>query len=352
MAAGLSVHARHIAEFSRGLSRAVREMLEGTEDPSTLSITGYFKLPELSLDLVAQLERLAPFGPGNPAPTLATKGLEVVGRTAMGRKGEHLQLVVRDEEGTESRVIWWQGTTSSLPDGRFDLAYTVRSSDYRGQREIQVEWVDARLVERVAVAPKRERVPVQTVDFRTEPNPERRLGELRLEQRVEVWAEANARREVAGSDRRQLGASGVLVIWTTPPGSRELQEALELASPEMVYLFGIDPGMDDADRFLERLAGLIKRAISAEEGWASLEMLASATAQRESAVRLGLDWLIERGHVVILAEEGDLVRLGPGSGEPGGDVKGATDRLRALLAETSAYRAHFSRAPAEALLRN
>jgi single-stranded-DNA-specific exonuclease len=350
MAAGLSMDPQLIPEFSRALSRTVREVTEGVEDLFTLPIAAYFELSELSLDLVAQLERLAPFGQGNPAPTLATRRLRLVGHSTVGRKGEHLQLVVRDERGLEARLIWWQGSSSSLPDGRFDLAYTVRASDFRGQRDVQIEWIDARVVERVAVAPPRERVAIQTVDLRAGPKPMEALREIRMERDVEIWAEAAARGEVGGSDRRELGPTRALVIWTAPPGRRELEQALDLASPEVIYLFAIDPGMDEPERFLERLAGLVKRAVSANEGWASLEMLAAATAQRESAVRLGLDWLIEKGHVSILDEEDGMVRLGAGSGSAGTDVKGATDRLRAVLAETSAYRAHFSRAPAEVLL--
>ncbi len=31
-----------------------------------------------------------------------------------------------------------------MPKDRFDLAMSVRASDYRGHAEIQVEWLDAR----------------------------------------------------------------------------------------------------------------------------------------------------------------------------------------------------------------
>jgi uncharacterized protein YbjQ (UPF0145 family) len=67
-------------------------------------------------------------------------------------------------------------------------------------------------------------------------------------------------------------------------------------------------------------------------------------------VRLGLDWLVERGHIAIVDEEADQIQLAPGSGIPGKDVEGATARLRSLLGETAAYRKHFSRAHEDALL--
>jgi single-stranded-DNA-specific exonuclease len=349
MAAGLSMESERIPDFRRGLSHTVSEMLEGVEEGKGLPVAGYVGLSELSLDLVEELERLAPFGPGNPAPTLASKDLKLAGKSTVGRKGEHLQVIVEDADGVQARLIWWQGTSWSLPEGRFDLAYTVRASDYRGQREIQVEWVDARPLEVPLAVAVAERPALRLVDRRDEPDPRRWLGLLRAEGQVGVWAEAAARRETDGQDRYELGPSKALVIWTAPAGRRELKEVLKQVMPETVYLVAIDPGMDDPQRFLERLAGLVKAGLSSG-GRVSLLRLAAATAQREAAVRLGLDWLVESGHVSMVADEGEEIVLASGAGRPGADVKGATVRLRATLEETAAYRRYFSRAPADALL--
>jgi single-stranded-DNA-specific exonuclease len=349
MAAGLAIEASRIPEFRRALARTVSEMLEGVKDGTGLSIAAYVPLSDLSLGLVEQLERLAPFGPGNPSPTLAVKDLHLVGQSGVGRKGEHLQLLVEDEMGMQARVIWWQGTKWSLPGGRFDLACVVRASDYRGQREVQIEWVDARptLTEAVTavVAPA-----VAVVDYRARPDARLLLEQLRAQDGLQVWAEAAAKGQIGGLDRDELVHSRELAVWTTPPGTCELRVALKKVSPETVYLFGIDPGLDEPQPFLQRLAGLVKRALSSREGRVTVSTLAAATAQREGAVRLGLDWLAERGDIAIVDEEGDELELALGSGIPGRDVGGATGRLGSLLQETAAYRKHFSRAHGDALL--
>ena len=83
----------------------------------------------------------------------------------------------------------------------------------------------------------------------------------------------------------------------------------------------------------------------------NLSQLAAGTAQREAAVRLGLDWLVEHGDIVIEGEEGEVIRLAAGSGVVGADLKGATVRLGSVLEETAAYRVHFVRSPAESLVR-
>ena len=144
MAAGLSLAPERISEFRRALSRTVEAMSQEAEVTPGLQIDGELPLSDLSLDFAADVERLAPFGPGNPPLTLVSRDLTVRGARTIGRDGSHRLVIVEDAWGTAQEVIWWDGAGEPLPDGKFDLAYTVRSNDYRGVRGIQVTWVDAR----------------------------------------------------------------------------------------------------------------------------------------------------------------------------------------------------------------
>jgi len=359
MAAGLTIDPEpcpeytegRIPEFRRALSRTVAEMLPiGKGLRPSLQIDGYLSLADLSLDLVEDLERLAPFGPGNPPLTLVSKRLSLKSHTPVGRTGEHLQLIVEDEEGTAQRVVWWQGAGWPLPQQRFDLAYVVRASTYRGQRDVQVEWVDARPIEELVLSVV-EGPAFEIVDYRREPNPRKVLERLRAREDAQVWSEAKARAKVAGRDRYELSPSKVLIVWTTPPGLTEWRTVLEKVSPTTIYLFGIDPGLDHPETFLKRLAGLTRYALSSNQGRANLSTLAAATAQREATVRQGIAWLAARGHVVVLGEEDDEIQLAEGSqaADPKGFQK-PLGSLKTLLKETAAYRAHFARADKESLM--
>jgi single-stranded-DNA-specific exonuclease len=349
MAAGLTIDPERIPEFRRALSRTVSEMLGEVKDRAILQIDGYLSLGDLSLDLVESLERLAPFGPGNPPLTLVSRGLSLTSHSTVGRTGEHLQLTVEDEEGTVQKVIWWQGAGWPLPQGRFDLAYVVRASNYQGQRGVQVEWVDACQIEEPVLSVL-EGLAVEIVDYRREPSPRKVLERLRGRGDVQVWSEAEARAEVAGQNRYELKPSKVLIIWTTPPGPTELRTVLEKVSPATVHLFGIDPGLDHPETFLKRLAGLIKYALSSNQSRANVSTLAAATAQRETTVRQGIAWLAARGHLVVLDEEGNETQLAEGNHMVSDDLPRIAAQLRALLEETAAYRAHFARADKKTLI--
>jgi len=351
MAAGLSIAPEHIPEFRRALSRTVQRMLSAAPQEAGLQIEGYLPLSDLSLDLVADLERLAPFGPGNAAPLLVSREMRLVAQSTVGRDHEHLLLTVEDAQGRTFRLIWWQGAGWPLPEGRFDLAYTVRASTYRGQPQMQIEWVDYRLQADQALSLQIQRPPIEVIDDRQESQPGPLIQEL-LRQGVQIWCEGEAKEQYQGRDRQELEPAEALAICTIPPGPAELSAALEAVAPRKVYLFAIDPGGSQPQEFLARLAGLLKHALRAKGGWVRLSALAAATAQRQATVRAGIAWLEAHGHVHVLEDAGDEIRLGEGDGLERGPQPQVTARLRALLEETAAYRAYFAHAHPERLILN
>ncbi|HUW08911.1 MAG TPA: single-stranded-DNA-specific exonuclease RecJ, partial [Anaerolineae bacterium] len=349
MAAGLSIDPIHIPAFRSAISETVSGMMAGVEKPA-LQIDGYLSLPDLSLDLVQEIERLAPFGAGNLPLTLVIPDLRIASDRTVGRDDEHLRLAVEDEEGNGQTVMWWQGAGAALPEGRFDLACLLRASDYRGQREVQVQWVDARpIAEPAPLRSAPTAVEMEVVDHRRTADPQGVLARLRSTEDVQIWAEATHRAQVEGRDRRDLEPHPVLVIWTAPPSHDVLQAALQRATPERVYLFLVDPELDSPQVFLQRLLGLLKRALR-EGGTAngvSVSRLAAATAQREATVSAGLARLEAGGQVTIVAEEDGRLHLLQGDGHDLDTLPEATARLQAHLDETAAYRAHSLRASAE-----
>lgn len=385
MAAGLSLAVERIPELRRALARSVGAMLAEAHAEPGLQIDGILPLADLTLELAADLERLAPFGPGNPPLTLVSRDLSVRGKRGVGRQDEHLLVIVEDAWGTAQEVIWWDGGSETPPEGKFDLAYTVRSNDYRGVRGIQVTWVAARAIGEAEV-----KAEVEVVDYRGVPDPDRVLDSLFAESEVIVWREGpnDTQHAIRNTySRTALVPAPRLAIWTSPPGPAELRDVLARVKPQSVYLFGLNPGLDRPDAFLRRLAGLVKHALAAHEGHVGLAELVAATASREATVRAGLDWLAARGDIELgNATEGvdgggatltpalslpgrgepaegtgggetgeeravDEIVLRPGSGVARPDLPAATAHLEALLAETAAYRTYFAAADKDRLIR-
>ncbi|MBU2611970.1 MAG: single-stranded-DNA-specific exonuclease RecJ [Chloroflexi bacterium] len=393
MAAGLSLEAEKLPAFRKAISKTVAGMTGEVEIEPTLEIDGWLDLPALDLTLSESIEQLAPFGPGNEKLILATHNLRLKSAAEIGRNKEHLKLTVEDEHGNAQTVLWWNGGGEELPDlisragGRFDLAYTLRASDWRGTRQVTLEFVDLRLIEEKPVEVTKPAIEV--IDYRGVEKPLETLARLhpsllsgqavetfactcagtseRSSVKAIIWAEGADKKEVFGRDRLELERADVLAIWTTPPGRDVLRAAIERVKPRTVYLFAVSPtdrvgavrstysAHDTPKAFLRRLAGLAKFAILKKSGRTHLSELAAACAQPEIAVRLGLEWLAANGNIVFEAD-GDALHLSIGN-QAANQYLPKADRgqelsltIQALLAETRAYRTFFTRADKDTLL--
>lgn len=350
MAAGLSLEPEKLPEFTQRLGRTAANLLGESQKEPVLEINGWLSLPEITLDLARELERLAPFGPGNEKLALATRELHLESAATIGRNQEHLKLKVADEAGNSQTVLWWNGAEEkeNLPQGRFDLAYNLRASDWRGSLQVQMEFVDFRSLDVAGIEGKARQLEV--IDYRNNPNLLDVLSMLKQRPSTILWAEGQEKKASGGKDRYDLVPADTLAIWTIPPSPDELRAALAIVNPSKVYLFAVTEPVEQPEAFVERLFGLLKYAVNQRAGKFSYEKLEAATAQRAVTVRAGVQWLVSQGKFKVVLEKGDVLvaSIGDSRMDPSAAAR-LWDEIQSLLKETAAYRVHFKRADKDAL---
>ncbi len=349
MAAGLSLDSAKISEVHYLIDNAVRQ--QQTQEQTTavsLVIDAFVSLDQLNLDLVKSLDRMAPFGPGNRALILVSHNLALQSQASFGKSGEHLQLLVEDASGTVQKVVWWQGAGSPLPESRFDLAYTVRSSNYRGKNAVQVEWGGFRIIPE-SIPMRQQRPLKQILDHRNELDPNDALKPWLAAPDTLIFAEGGNTYPQSSVDRSHLSAAANLVIWSIPPGRDELQAVLDTVAPHQVIWFGVNSGDDQLTPFLTRLTGLVRFAIKSRHGKATILELAAATAQREKTVKAGLAWLAARGFINTEIDEMQVC-LSSG-GKANADQASQLEKdITYLLGETAAFRNYCQKTDLNLLL--
>ena len=134
-AAGLSIRPERVEEFAEAFSRHA-EGTVGEDDlrPVAPVDAVLSRGTRLTLELCAELRRLAPFGLANPAVTLLAPGCELGDLSSVG-EGKHLRFRVRGPDGDAGSAIAF-GLGAQLDRfrrvGRFDVVFRLEENHWNG----------------------------------------------------------------------------------------------------------------------------------------------------------------------------------------------------------------------------
>lgn len=338
MAAGLSLDASNLFTFRRGLSQIVRETTEEIDIEPELAIDAYIPFNDINLEFADDISRLAPFGNGNPPLTLATKNVRVKSRRTMGSRGDHLDLRLVDDHDNEQRVVWWFGDIDAIPDGKFDIAYTVRANTFKGKRDAMVEWLDIRPAEGESISVS-SKPAYEIIDYRHVDNPEHFLKKaLRDYNDVLIWSDGLTIEN--SSDRYNLHEAKTLIVWSIPPTLSIWKAALNIVQPEKIILFGQQPAIKTAKDLITTVIGLAKYAHKNKAGVIYLSELVTLTNQADSTITACIKWINANTEMRFIQEDDNLywIRFNADGSK---DV--SIKQLSLMLKETAAYQEHWLR---------
>lgn len=145
-AAGLTVRNDKIPEFEARLEAIVAEKLSGVRTEPEIVVDMRLRPEHLTLDLVRELRRFAPFGEGNPEPAFLLEGMIVEEIRPVGSDGKHLKFILRSG-GRAFDAIGFSlaGEFSDLePGSRVDVLFSVDENEWNGSVGLQLKIADLR----------------------------------------------------------------------------------------------------------------------------------------------------------------------------------------------------------------
>ena len=349
-AAGLALPAENLPVFRHALSDTVELVRDPAAAIDGLHIDAELSLDYVTLEFAQEIDRLAPFGEGNPAVTFAARDITIEHERTFGRKGEHREVTIADREGHTRKLIWWRGAEIDLPDAQLDVAFQIKTSTFRGETALSIEWVDFREAEvPIAALEGRAAAPplqIEVIDWRKQDLAMVTLTDFQAPQKpaqgLTIWADGAASAPFTLARRYDLPQADILVIWSAPCGWRELTYAIERVKPTTIYLCAAAAVDDRVEPFLKRLTGLLKHDITQRGGRVNVPRLAAALNQRLITARKGIEWLEAAGQISVLAwsEEHVTVEMG---GQTSDEADELASELKVLLAETAAWRQYYRR---------
>jgi single-stranded-DNA-specific exonuclease len=113
MAAGLEIDAEAVDEFRRVFAAHAASVLSPQDLLPVQRVDAVAPAAELGLGLAEELGRLAPFGHGNPEPTLLVPGARLGDVRAMGEEGAHARFTLAGG-GARARAVAFRTAPGSL----------------------------------------------------------------------------------------------------------------------------------------------------------------------------------------------------------------------------------------------
>jgi single-stranded-DNA-specific exonuclease len=147
-AAGLRIDRQHIEAFRCHFCEHVDQLMDAQMRVAELTIDAETTLAELTLSSVQQMERLAPFGAGNPRPLLCASSVQLSGPPQpLGKGDRHLSARVQ-QHGARLRALAFNRAEwmpeLSAQTGHLDIAFRPVINEFRGRRSVELHLDDWR----------------------------------------------------------------------------------------------------------------------------------------------------------------------------------------------------------------
>jgi single-stranded-DNA-specific exonuclease len=150
-AAGVSIKEDQVDAFREEFCQQVVEQTSSGPMVPDLDIDAEAYVGQLTIGMMNDLEKLAPFGASNPRPVMCASGVRLSAPAkTMGSDGRHLSVQLEQDSVKIRAVAFGKGEWAealSDTDARFDIAFRPVINEFRGRRSVEIQLIDYRVSE-------------------------------------------------------------------------------------------------------------------------------------------------------------------------------------------------------------
>lgn len=137
-AVGVTLPTKNLDAFAERLCAYMDQLPERDFRPM-VEVDACVELDELTLETVAMLDMLAPFGQENPVPKFLARNVTLVNSRAVGAEKNHFSCTLSNGRRTVNGIMFHCGYIDTLlyNDSVVDAAFSVQIDEWRGRRSVK-----------------------------------------------------------------------------------------------------------------------------------------------------------------------------------------------------------------------
>ena len=138
VAVGLSIVKENLEEFTKAFLTAVKSQIGTHTTNQYLEIDAFVQQNQLNDNLLHEIEKLAPFGQGNPQPLLGIEKVRLNGRPKPVGSGEHFQFSIHNGEEAITGIAWRMADNIPPIDKEIDIAFRLQWNLWNQRKRLQM----------------------------------------------------------------------------------------------------------------------------------------------------------------------------------------------------------------------
>jgi single-stranded-DNA-specific exonuclease len=142
LAAGFTVSRQNLTQLEQRLMSLAMDQLGHLDLRPELAIDAELPLSILGGDTFNLIQKLSPFGRGNPQPTFLTRGVEVIECRNFGKHGEWLRLKLKQGNVTWQAVDFESQRKREEMPSRIDIVYNLEKRRWNGEEVLRLNLLD------------------------------------------------------------------------------------------------------------------------------------------------------------------------------------------------------------------
>jgi single-stranded-DNA-specific exonuclease len=141
-AAGFGLKTKNLPRLQQELVELATTELKDVDLRPRIDIDAEVTLPELVGDTFLTIQKMAPFGQGNPAPIFLSHRVEVINCRTMGNGSDHLRMKLKQGDTVWDGVAFGLGNHLNEIESPLEIVYNLEIDRWGGQEKLRLNILD------------------------------------------------------------------------------------------------------------------------------------------------------------------------------------------------------------------